>query len=122
MLEIIENILEPIRLPGSHKLEVGNVVSISYDDNFQCVLGNSLKPFGIMVGPADKWGQILVLNSMAILRLDKYESDSFQSGDFLYCSNKGLLTKYKLHENSLMLGRVLDPPNALNLGMEISWI
>lgn len=124
MVEIIEQLTEPIRLFAGNDIITGDIVALSYDsDNVYCTLSNSRNPFGMVVGPRDRWGMVPILCNMAILKVDNYvTSERYEVGDFLYSNDEGQLTNKKCQENSILLGHVLEPPSAENPAMEINWI
>ena len=125
MVEIVEQLLEPIRLSvGRNEIVPGDIVSLSYDDDsVSCILSNSRNPFGMVVGPPDEWGRVPVLCGMAIVKVNNYDiSETYDVGDFLYSNESGQLTNKKCEDNSLLLGRVLLPPSEGDVSMEINWI
>ena len=124
MVEIIEQLSESIRLFAALDIVAGDIIALAYDeDNIYCTLSNSLNPFGMVVGPRDKWGMVPILYDMAILKVDSYDiSDTYEVGDLLYSNEFGKLTNQKCHENSLLLGHVVEPPASKSRPMEINWI
>lgn len=124
MVEIVEQLLEPIRLPAGFEVFPGDIISLSYDDDsVSCVLSNSRNPFGMVVGPPDEWGRVPVLCGLAIVKVDIYDiSEKYDAGDLLYSNEAGRLTNKKCEDNSLLLGHVLTPPSDGDSSMEINWI
>ena len=124
MVEIIEQLSEPIRLFAGNDIVIGDIIALSYDnDTVSCKLSNSRNAFGMVIGRHDRWGMVPILYNMAIVRVDNYDtSEKYEVGDFLYSSDEGQLTNKKCKDDSILLGRVLDPPSAENPIMEINWI
>ena len=125
MVEIVEQLLVPIRLSvGEDEIVPGDIISLSYDNrDVSCILSTSRNPFGMVVGPPDKWGRVPVLCSMAIVKVSNYDtSETYDAGDLLYSNEVGRLTKKKSQDHSLLLGHVLLPPSADDSIMEINWI
>tara|TARA_Y100000310_G_C20556410_1_gene750760 strand:+ start:357 stop:731 length:375 start_codon:yes stop_codon:yes gene_type:complete len=124
MVEIVEQLLEPIRLSAGDDIVLGDIISLSYDDaGVSCALSNSRNPFGMVVGPSNRWGMVPVLCGMAIVKVSNYDiSETYDAGDLLYSNETGQLTNKKCQDNSLLLGHVLEPPSDENPSMEINWI
>ena len=124
MIEIVEQLLDPIRILATSNLMIGSIITLSYNkDDVYCTLSNSLNPLGIVVGSYDQWGMVPILCDMAIIKLDTYEkAEDYNIGDSLYSNNFGQLTKNKYHNNSLLLGHIINPPSKDNPVMEINWI
>ncbi len=124
MVEIVEYLLEPIRLFAASNIVIGDIVTLSYDeDNIYCKLSDSRNPFGMVVGPRDEWGMMPILCNMAIVKLSNYDaSEAYSVGDLLYSNEVGKLTNKKCQDHSLLLGCVLKPPSDDNSLIEINWI
>jgi len=125
MVEIVEQLMEPIRLSvGRNEIVPGDIISLSYKDaEVSCQLSDSRNPFGMVVGPPDEWGRVPILCGMAIVKVNNYDiSETYDVGDLLYSNESGRLTNKKCEDNSLLLGHVLSPPSEGNASMEINWI
>lgn len=124
MVEVIEKLSEPIRLPAAADVVEGNIVTLAHDKtDIYCVISNSLHPFGIVIGPRDEWNMVSILCNMAILKVDMYNiSETYDIGSLLYSNESGTLTGKKHHENSLLVGHVISPPETESGPMEINWI
>lgn len=124
VVEIIEQLLGPIRLLAGLDILLGDIIRLSYSGNeVSCKLSNSRNPFGMVVGPPDQWGRVLILYSMAIMKTNNYDlAEKYEAGDLLYSNEFGKLTKKKSQDHSLLLGHVVSPPSEDNSSMEINWI
>jgi hypothetical protein len=124
LIEIVEQLLGPIKVFADDNISLGDIVSLDYSGNgVSCKLSNSLSPFGIVVGERDEWGQVLIMCNTSVLKTDNYDSSfTYRPGDFIYSSEAGRLTNCKSQENSLLLGHVLSAPQKDDSVLEINWI
>ena len=86
MIEIIEQVGDPIRLPAYRDFLPGHIVKlVRTPTSVYCSLSDSINAFGIVIGPPDEFGLIPILcGSASIIKTDKFEVDGeYLVGSFI---------------------------------------
>lgn len=109
MIEIIEQIGSPVRLPAYREFLPGHIVKlVRTPTSVYCGLSNSTNPFGIVTGPIEEFELIPILcGTASIINTDNFDSNGeYKEGEFVYSNNSGVITSLKLHGNSVPIAYV----------------
>lgn len=133
MFKLIESITrDPVRFPVKPgvRLAPGHVVKVvEYEGNLVIDLCNGENPLGLL-GNKCLGGNTIDFTKVAKIYLQRMVADvskfdrenKINIGSSLYCNSIGELSSKKLHEQSIILAKVISPATVEKKYMQILWL
>ena len=127
MIQIIESVLQaPVRfLPDKKSNFNPGIIAqiIEIDGTPCCTVSDGTRPFGVVDNNLDQpFGMVPIWFDTMVFKTDVYEKRcSYEHGNPLYVSTRGLLTTKKNCEEAHLVGHVISGPDTHNY-IEVNWI
>lgn len=123
MIQIIDQVGQPIRLKAYRRFIPGQIVRlVRTRQEVYCTLSDSLHPFGMVLDEADSLGHIpIIYNSASLIQTEHFEPGDYWMGALVYCSDWGCLTLDKPQPTAVPIAYVEKDWESGN-PLEIRWI